>query len=653
MFVLPALVLCALLLTGCAGAGAPPDGIAPGVFLVVTAVWKRCKLGDDPLLHESTGDIVTEFGNQVKFFIRWRAEEYLGKPGGDTDKATQAVAKEYETIRAYVVKTIGPDLSHPSGLIKGTDKSPPHLDLNDVLRPLKSSPDPVKEVTKLIEEEKRWKRANSIIWRAAALEPQIWVPKPEEPAFSEKAMDELLDRRLRIVERLWYQIDTETTGGTLVPVESKPHGEWYDGARVRMFEYPELKGTKRLRKAIGEANIGPGKVWREVPHSDLLIYGESTVRAGTRIRDDAAAAFSAPPPSWGTDYGYAIEPTSGAEVIDDLFHPSEDWWDRSWIYCDEVLAALHLDALRFGKVRRHNDNDATFNAALASHPKGWAGLRPAVGLFGPELPLFADDDAKPLSEPRLFSNGPVPRLQLGDHVVCMNSIMYGLLSNGAWSLENAVVVDLNSDWKSNDFGDQLKLMGHGTTALTEAEFKRERAEELDAMIDFGRVEAKAAPPGTDTIPWVRQGAPLVRWAPYGEPWVDQSLQPQSPWWIRIPYESTGDWVGRALGRNATLETLPDAIEVDYSLPSSTGYRLPPGAASGPNKECYFPLWVAAQEGRWKGYLAQRKANQPASTFKLKETTFVARNIPGLAAPWEFVPGRKPQHVFTVRPYVTR
>jgi len=407
-----------------------------------------------------------------------------------------------------------------------------------------------------------------------------------------------------------------------------------------------------MRQAIGAANIGPGQIWREEPTAGTLNYAQSNVSWGTRIRAAAAPSFSAPPPAWwGSDYGYAMEPTSGAQAIDALFTPSENFWDRSWIYCDEVLAALHLESLRFGKLRRLQDGDLSFNSALTSHPLGWAGLRPIIGGGGPDLRLLADDDVKPPSEPRLFSNGPVGHIQLGDHVVFWNSIMYGLLSNGAWSLENAVVVDLTSDWSSNDYGDGISLMGHGTTAKSDGDFRQQLAGELNTMIGRARTAAKAAPPGTDEIPWVRQGAPLVRWAPYGEPWIDENGQPRSPWWLRIPYEPTANWVGRALGREATLHTLPDAVEADSSPPAD--YTPPPAAGGGPVGACYFPLWVPAQNNGWKGYLQRRKAGQATTSFHLEKNVFAGRNIPGLVAPVEFVPGAQSQHVYAARPYVTR
>jgi hypothetical protein len=651
----PAFVLfLVLMLTGCSSAGAAPPGVTAVVFSVVTAVWNLRKMGDDPLLRDQEDgdkfkDNITLFGEHVKFFIRWRAEELL-KTQSDTNAVANAVALEYDQVRSYIQTTIGLDAGNPGPLVKGSDKLPPHLPLDDFLRPRTTSPDPVDPVKKEAGEHNRWKRSNAIIWRAAAVEPTLW-----DPSFSSAALDELLDRRLRIIERCWYQIDEQFTRTTMTPDSGAPHGPWPDHSRTRAFEYPELDDTARMRAAIGAANIGPpggGSVWYEEPSSGELVYNQSAVpRWHTRIRDAAAPDFAAPPPpSWGDDYGYALAPTNPADALDRLFTPSEDYWDRSWIYCDEVLAALHLESLRFGKLRRLQDNDATFNGAVAGHPPGWAGLRPVLGPQ-PDWRLVGDDGARPPGEPRFFSNGAVRHVQLGDHVIFFNSIMYGLLNNGAWSLENAVVVALESDWTSNDYADGLKLMGHGTSATTEGKFRKELTDGLNEMLDAARTKASAAPPAVDNVPLLRAGAPLVKWAPYAEAWVDEDGDPQPPWWIRIPFSPTGDWIGRAIGREATLRTIPDAVEADPS--PIAGYQQPPAAGGGPVGACYFPLWTPTQPGGWNGYLKRRKAGSAGSTFELRELKFTGKNIPALVVPAEFVPGATSQQVYAARPYVTR
>jgi hypothetical protein len=239
-------------------------------------------------------------------------------------------------------------------------------------------------------------------------------------------------------------------------------------------------------------------------------------------------------------------------------------------------------------------------------------------------------------------------VQLGDHLVFWNSIMYGLLSDGAWSLENAVVVGLTSDWKSNDVGDSIRLMGHGTGDTSAGRFRETVTDLLNTGLRDVRELAKATV--GDSAPWLRAAAPLVRWAPFGEAWVDEHGAPQDPWWIRVPFNPSADWEGRAIGRDATLHTLPDAVEFTVAA----GFTSPPpNAGGGSGGAVYFPLWVPAQEGKWTGYIDRRRNGDVPSTFKLAPMRFDKKNIPGLTVPAQFVPGATKQQVYTVRPIVAR
>lgn len=625
--------------TGCDGAGSAPPGLPPAVFTVVVAVWKLRKLADDPQLRsQTTGDpnkdFITEIGHHVRFFLRFRAEAHL-KTQPNTDQVTQAVAAEYDTLRSFVSTTIGPNADAPSALITGSDTTP-HLDLNDVLRVTVTTS--VSESQRRTQEIKRWERAVGILWRAAAVETAIW-----DPSFSANALKELLDRRLRIVERLVYQISSDVIG-RLRPDSLLPHGPWPDGVRVRMFEYPFLAASHAT--AIGAVNIGATKVWKLDFAGSLLYYNEGN---GSRIRAPAEPSF---PNALGTDfvktYPHDLLPGgTPATAIDRLFTASDDWWDRSWIYCDQVIAALHIESLRFGKLRRTGDDNA-FNSAVNTHSRGWAQLRPLLPNFPGETRLMGDDATKPPGEPKLFANSGVTQLQLGDHVVFWNSIMYGLLSDGAWSLENAVVVGVNSDWASNDIGDSVRLMGHGTGDTLAGRFREDLKGGLDSMLESARQKAKAT--AGDSTPWLRNAAPLVRWAPFNEAWVDENGVPQAPWWIRVPYLDTGDWLGRAVGRDATLFTLPDSVEFS---PTAGFASAPPAAGGGPAGAAYFPLWWPAQPGKWRGYIERRLNGQVPATFKLEPTRFDGRNIPALIVPFQFVPGATSPQVFTVRPIVVR
>jgi hypothetical protein len=637
-----------LSLTGCDNAGSAPPGIPAAIFTVVIAVWKIRKMADDVLLRSKTSgdpnkDYITDLGNHVRFFLRFRAEVHL-RTQPNTDQVTQAVAAEYDALRAFVSTTIGLNSETPAPLITGTDKTPPHLDFKDVRR-VSVTAGPVSPSEQKIQELKRWERAMKIVWRAAALENEIW-----NPSFSPDALKELLDRRLRITERMVYQISSDISG-TLRPRSDLPHGAWSDGIRVRMFEYPFVSSS--FAGSIGPANIGPGGIWKRDADGSLLYYNEGN---GRRIRDDAKTEFTSRPPSETTSdpatvfvetYPYDLVPgVNPAGAIDHLFTPSDNWWDRSWIYCDQVLAAIHLESLRFGKLRRTN-SDNEFNAAVNNHPKGWAELRPLLPGTPGDPQLMSDDAVKPLGEPRLFANGPVPQVQVGDHAIFWNSIMYGLLSDGAWSLENAIVVDVNSDWTANDIGDSIFLMGHGTPATLAGRFREDLAKGLNSMLSAARQKARVTAGDSATL--IRNAAPLVRWAPFNEPWVDEHGVPQAPFWIRVPYTSTPDWLGRAIGREATLFTLPDSIE----FRPADGMVSPPPAGGGPVNAAYFPLWWPAQEGKWRGYIERRKNGQVTSTFKLEPVTFDGKNIPGLIVPREFVPGVASPQVYTVRPIVVR
>jgi hypothetical protein len=647
------LLACAFLLVGCGGAGAPPPGIGPAVFAVVTGVWKLRSLGSDPLMRgtqegDDFDEHVTDYGDHVKFFLRWRAEAHLAA-GVGADQAKTAIAAEYDLVRAYVNTTLGPHPASPSALVKATDTFP-HLDLADKLRRRTADP-PLTATQRKAADAARWERANSIVWRAAALELRLWKVGP---TFDGAAMGELLDRRLRMVERMIYQVNDKLRElGTLAPTAASPRGPWPDGVRVRPFEYPLLATT--FKNAVGPANIGPGQIWREDTSDDQLVYNEGV---GTRIRAPADAAFGpAPPPGptgWPSDYGWAMKPVpDAAQLIDHLFEPKDDWWGRSWLYCDEVLAALHLDALRIGKRRRLNDGDAFFNGAIAGHPLGWAGLRPVAGRPFPDWRLMGDDAIRPPGEPRVFSATGVPRIQLGDHVVFFNTIMYSLLYNGAWSLENAVVVGLKSDWRSLDYGDGVLLMGHGTGAESEGKYRSDMASTVNAGLALARIQAKAAAPGANAIAFLpdRQASPLVQWSPYGETWTHTSGPPLKPWWIRVPYSPQPDWQWRALGPAATLRTLPDAIDPNDPAYAGPGFTLPPAAGGGPVDAAYYPLWRPAQPGGWKGYLTRRKAGTVPTRFVLDDNPFDGHNIPGLVVPEEFTPGVPQRQVYTVRPFV--
>lgn len=641
-----------LLLSGCDSGGSAPPGIAAGVFAVMSAAWKARALFRDPLINddpkkEDIKEAGTDYGEHVKFFLRERAKAHLAVQPNQ-DAAATAIAAEYDQVKAFIDAHIGLDSGNPKPLITGDDGPPTHLDFTDMLRSHVNDAEPSDDQVKQ-HNRRRWSRAVAVVWRGAALEPAIWTPN-----FSADAMKELVDRRVRIAERTLYQLSGSMRGGHLKPAPDKPHGPWPDGFRVRPFEYPSIPSS--FENKVGAANVGPGKVWVKNQDGSLLVYAEGN---GRRIRKAAENAFV--PAVTGDPYFYDVIPTvpDPAAALDDLFEPSTDLWDRSWIFCDHVIAALHIEALRFGK-RRRTSSDTGFNAIITSHPRSYAQLRWLLpGRLG-DPRLLSDDSARPPGEPHVFNNGPMPQVQLGDHIVVWNSIMYGLLSDGAWSLENAVVVEIKSDFRSNDVGKDVKVMGHGSDDATTRQgalqytgvgidyFRRDLTDSLNLMLTQARKVVNDAPAGTDHLRFNLNNAPLFKWAPFNEAWVVKDGAPQDPWWIRVPYLPEGDW-NRAIGRDATLRTLPESVIFD----PTAGHAPLPAAAGDPATAAFFPLWIPAQQGKWHGYIQRHKDGHPGTRFELEPTRFYGKNIPGLVVPEEFDPQAKSPFVYTVRPMVAR
>ena len=130
--------------------------------------------------------------------------------------------------------------------------------------------------------------------------------------------------------------------------------------------------------------------------------------------------------------------------------------------------------------------------------------------------------------------------------------------------------------------------------------------------------------------------------------MDEDGNPQDPWWIRVPYEPEGDWT-RAIGRDATLRTLPESVSFD---PTAGHTPLPAGVGDSATA-AFFPLWIPAQPGKWHGYIQRHKDGHPGTRFELEPTRFHGKNIPGLVVPEEFDPQAKSPFVYTVRPIVAR
>ena len=177
--------------------------------------------------------------------------------------------------------------------------------------------------------------------------------------------------------------------------------------------------------------------------------------------------------------GATLSPAvSLADGVDQLMNAQLNVWDREWWYCDATISALHLDALRFALLRRgaaqsppQNGDDvmATIGTSLpVTLPGHYAGL-PVGDLNKPSTWLTWDSKTNPRpllnqqNQGNWFMNvyDQLCNLQVGDHIVFNNHVIYAALSTDAFRLENAVVTAL----ESNPANGSITLEGVRLTGL--------------------------------------------------------------------------------------------------------------------------------------------------------------------------------------------
>lgn len=661
------LVACVLAMSGCAKAGASVLGVAPQVVAVVVAVWKARRLHDDRGLQisgaaDADQPELTDLGQHVRFFIRKRAEHLLAPPSGGAlphDQAVAEIGRELDLVKQLHTELLGwpDDLETP--FLLSTDQPLGHVDLADVVQfyePAKPDTATAADVSNARGDRRRI--APSIIWRAAALEPALWSPS-WDPATVKSSLKLLLDRRLHLVELMnWIVnsgIDPVNTRigehGRILPrtgtaswdaneLKNNGNGPWHDGLR-RTFEYPEINAGQladaikdQQQRGIANANwkkMASGlPVWRETLQGPDLQPRDFQ----WRLRPPAMTGFGRNFP----DPHHILvrkQPTFSGPLAA-LFHQTNDFWDRTWMYCDHVISALHMQSLRFGLRRRAGPavGDATFDALFDAHTDGWARLRPLLPSQRPTPEMLLGGDP-------YFLNEPVQDLQVGDHVVFWNSILYPFLHDGAWTLENAVIVELRTpSWIANDPTKGVMLAGHGAEKQASENFQRHVATILDRLLQANRNKV-AGQPGP-TLATHRSDAPLVRWNPTGDAFTLNGA-PTDPWWVRIPFDAPD----RTLSRKDTMRTLPDAVDVTDRA-NAPNIGLPRSCA-------LFPLYFPTHNQKWNSFLERRAGGWTpgAADLQLSDSQFGGENIPGLLLWQQFAPGVPPERpwISAVRPKV--
>jgi hypothetical protein len=518
------------------------------------------------------------------------------------------IDNEYTQLEAFL-KTKAAALDPTNG---GTDLSPPHLDLHDLAKPKTTTSASTVASKEADARRRRTARVSGIGWRAAAIHPSMWqgAATSTTATLNQPALHDIIDRRLRMVERMNFQISrAEALGGSWAFSGGGPTGPWQDGFRVRMFEYPRIPRNPagvvgQVVGFVGEANIAPdtdpsfqtgGKPWKwEIGHHRL--YYNVPPWPGNHFPTLSR-------PDWkhdlnpGAHYYQNLTPsTTGAAAIDNLFTPNSDWWERAWLFCDQVLSALQIDALLFALRRRAQPpSDAAFNAIVTGNPPGYVALSSFVRKPLSTHRLMAD------TNDQFFDNMAIDEsdIQIGDQLIFWNSFVYTDISSGEWRLENSVVIDVDSDQKRGSIHRQnLHLQGHGTSEKDYTSYQRDDiAGQLNLSLKQVRDAIKAAlasAPNTMSLKWNGVAGRLVRWDPY------EPFNAPGAWWVQM---SLTDAWGHT--RWAAIADALQAVQGSVSGDPTPGadYTPPPSANA-----VYFPLFRPAISGGWTAYFNKRRTN---------------------------------------------
>jgi hypothetical protein len=281
----------------------------------------------------------------------------------------------------------------------------------------------------------------TIVFQAAARDITL-----ADPANVER-LHRLADRRLRIIERMLYDVGrADHRSFSRSQVTAHPGGPWPDGLE-RIFEYPRVPQGTFLDVCRPDAVTGRCSA----PMAEWIMKGSEHLIGPIRTNVGTKSAW----PTVGD--GYRLFYTDGhlpdvESAIEGLFTPSTDYLERNLLFCDHTIHALHLEALVFSR-RKRGLVPGWLGAERAGKPAGWIRLH---------VPFRTDRFLASSTEPAHFESSPVREadLQPGDHVIVYNHPAYEHSTvAGVWRLENAVVVQSQPS---------LRMQGHGSRVYTKA-----------------------------------------------------------------------------------------------------------------------------------------------------------------------------------------
>jgi len=542
--------------------------------------------------------------DRLKTFFVFRRARDLGladatlRSGTGIDTLKQAVQQQFNLVDAFVNEQVGTSQARGPyyGGTGGSTGDASLFDLGRYASIRMSDPQPTTEADAvqaatpteaqartLRALDQRRMRVIEIVWKAAAIDPDIWSGTGKDATLQEANLSELLDRRLRSLERMQYEASAGATtsgiGSSFIDrnwsssnSKTTNTGPWNDDYTVRMFEAPSVPGTAD--------SMVPG-MWsvadffsksRDVytftnqPRFATLDWFQNlatdefdwNVWPGTRMGRDATATTKVwvrtPAAGSGSQdgYGWILQPVAGgdqaAEILSELFVPATDFWQRAWLHSDGLISALFLEALRFAKLRREGSDDL-FNALPTNRSLA--------------LDDYFDVRPKPVNTPNgimaagrtdYFENGSVPfdDLQAGDQVLFDSNPIMVVLGFSAWEYPTVLITDVDTTDTSSDepkvLLNNLTVQGFDSADLDYPSYQLLLAKNVDLSLkavqdtivsQIQSLKLSLLPIPT-TFLWdsgalfsaddnaANDHFPLRLWNPYGDTW-----DLPGPWWLSI------------------------------------------------------------------------------------------------------------------------
>ena len=263
--------------------GSAPPKPPPPIDLTFADTVLKDLITDLKLDPTASGDQAKEDRHR-SFFIYRRARD-LGianaalRAGPGLEQLKQQVKKEFTQVNNFLDERLWPDNKNRGTYFGGEDLlglDPRHLDLGKFIGVLTTDPPPTTEkdavaaadgkptptqLQTLHELDRRNMRVKGIVWRSAALH-EVWTGAGTDSKLRKFALVELLDRRLRTVERLHYEASSGATPGGfgtsflsrekefVTDGRSSEFNGWYDETRHRIFEAPSMPRITRLNVGL-------------------------------------------------------------------------------------------------------------------------------------------------------------------------------------------------------------------------------------------------------------------------------------------------------------------------------------------------------------------------------------------------------------------